>query len=53
MSSIRHHNSPPDSLLNHTCFFMHIRIHPISRRPYDTPNPKGEIRGLIPDKMEY
>jgi len=32
---------------------MHAHIHPIPRRDGDTPNPKGGVRGVIPDKMGY
>ncbi|MBW1706901.1 MAG: HIT family protein [Deltaproteobacteria bacterium] len=32
---------------------MHAHIHLIPRRDGDTPNPRGGIRGVIPDKMSY
>ena len=32
---------------------MHAHIHLIPRRNGDTPNPKGGVRGVIPEKMEY
>ena len=32
---------------------MHAHIHLIPRRDGDTPNPKGGVRGVIPDKMGY
>jgi len=32
---------------------MHAHIHLISRRQGDTPNPRGEVRGVIPEKMAY
>jgi diadenosine tetraphosphate (Ap4A) HIT family hydrolase len=32
---------------------MHSHIHLIPRRKGDTPNPKGGVRGVIPDKMDY
>ena len=32
---------------------MHAHIHFIPRREGDTPNPKGGVRGAIPDKMAY
>ena len=32
---------------------MHTHIHLIPRRDGDTPNPKGGVRGVIPDKMSY
>ena len=30
-----------------------LHIHLIPRRNGDTPNPKGGVRGVIPEKMEY
>jgi ATP adenylyltransferase len=32
---------------------FHTHIHLIPRRDGDTPNPKGGVRGVIPDKMGY
>ena len=32
---------------------FHCHIHIIPRRHSDTPNPKGGIRGVIPDKQSY
>ena len=32
---------------------MHSHIHLIPRRKGDTPNPRGGVRGVIPDKMDY
>jgi len=32
---------------------MHAHIHLIPRRDGDTPNPRGGVRGVIPDKMAY
>ena len=32
---------------------FHCHIHIIPRRHGDTPNPKGGIRGVIPDKQSY
>jgi ATP adenylyltransferase len=32
---------------------FHCHIHLMPRRAGDTPNPKGGIRGAIPDKMNY
>ena len=32
---------------------MHAHIHLIARRDGDTPNPRGGVRGVIPDKMWY
>jgi len=32
---------------------MHAHIHLIPRRDGDTPQPKGGMRGVIPDKMGY
>jgi len=32
---------------------MHAHIHLIPRRDGDTPNPRGGVRGVIPDKMSY
>ena len=32
---------------------MHAHIHLIPRRNGDTLNPKGGVRGVIPEKMEY
>lgn len=32
---------------------FHAHIHLIPRRKNDTPNPRGGIRGVIPDKMNY
>jgi len=31
----------------------HCHIHLIPRRKGDTPNPRGGVRGVIPDKMGY
>ena len=32
---------------------FHAHIHLIPRRDGDTPNPRGGVRGVIPDKMNY
>lgn len=32
---------------------FHCHIHLISRRDGDTPDPRGGVRGAIPDKMDY
>ena len=32
---------------------MHAHLHLIPRRRGDTPNPRGGIRGVIPEKMSY
>ena len=32
---------------------LHAHIHLIPRRQGDTPNPRGGVRGVIPDKMTY
>ena len=32
---------------------FHTHIHLIPRREKDTPNPRGGVRGVIPDKMNY
>ncbi len=32
---------------------FHTHIHLIPRRDNDTPNPRGGVRGVIPDKMDY
>lgn len=32
---------------------MHAHIHLIPRRDGDTPNPRGGVRGVVPDKMDY
>jgi len=32
---------------------MHSHIHLIPRREGDTPKPRGGVRGVIPDKMDY
>jgi len=32
---------------------MHSHIHLIPRRKGDTPNPRGGVRGVIPNKMDY
>ena len=32
---------------------MHSHIHLIPRRESDTPKPRGGVRGVIPDKMDY
>ena len=32
---------------------FHTHIHLIPRRENDTPNPRGGVRGVIPDKMDY
>ena len=34
-------------------FIMHAHIHLIPRRDGDMAKPKGGVRGVIPDKMEY
>ena len=31
----------------------HLHIHFIPRREGDTPNPKGGVRGVIPEKQQY
>jgi diadenosine tetraphosphate (Ap4A) HIT family hydrolase len=31
----------------------HAHIHLIRRRDGDTPNPRGGVRGVIPEKMGY
>jgi ATP adenylyltransferase len=31
----------------------HLHLHVIPRRDNDTPNPRGGIRGAIPEKMSY
>ena len=33
--------------------FMHCHIHLIPRRNGDTENPKGGVRGVIPEKQRY
>jgi ATP adenylyltransferase len=32
---------------------FHAHIHLIPRRDGDTPNPRGGVRGVIPDRMDY
>ena len=32
---------------------MHSHIHLIPRRKGDTPKPRGGVRGVIPNKMDY
>ena len=32
---------------------MHSHIHLIPRREGDTPKPRGGVRGVVPDKMDY
>jgi ATP adenylyltransferase len=32
---------------------IHAHVHLISRRHGDTPNPRGGVRGVIPDRMAY
>lgn len=32
---------------------FHAHIHLIPRRDGDTPNPRGGVRGVIPEKMSY
>ena len=32
---------------------LHAHLHLIPRRDGDTPNPRGGVRGVIPDKMSY
>ncbi len=32
---------------------FHTHIHLIPRREKDTPNPRGGVRGVIPEKMDY
>jgi ATP adenylyltransferase len=32
---------------------FHTHIHLIPRRDGDTPDPRGGVRGVIPDKMDY
>jgi|SRR3712207_8356366 len=32
---------------------MHAHVHVIPRRQGDTPDPRGGVRGVIPDKMSY
>ena len=32
---------------------FHAHIHLIPRRSGDTPNPRGGVRGVIPEKMSY
>jgi ATP adenylyltransferase len=32
---------------------MHAHVHLIPRRLGDTPNPRGGVRGVIPDRMAY
>ena len=32
---------------------MHAHIHLIPRRPGDTPEPRGGVRGVIPERMSY
>jgi ATP adenylyltransferase len=32
---------------------FHAHIHLIPRREGDTPAPRGGVRGVIPDKMDY
>jgi diadenosine tetraphosphate (Ap4A) HIT family hydrolase len=32
---------------------MHVHIHLVPRRNGDTPDPRGGVRGVIPEKMSY
>ena len=32
---------------------FHCHIHIIPRRQSDTPNPRGGVRGVIPEKQKY
>ena len=32
---------------------FHDHIHLIPRRDGDTPNPRGGVRGVIPERMDY
>ncbi len=32
---------------------FHMHIHLIPRRKNDTPHPRGGVRGVLPDKMDY
>ncbi len=32
---------------------FHAHVHLIPRRDNDTPHPRGGVRGVIPDKMDY
>ena len=32
---------------------FHVHIHLIPRRDGDTPNPRGGVRGVIPERMSY
>lgn len=32
---------------------MHAHVHVIPRRQGDTPDPRGGVRGVIPNKMSY
>jgi diadenosine tetraphosphate (Ap4A) HIT family hydrolase len=32
---------------------FHAHIHLISRRDGDTPSPRGGVRGVVPEKMDY
>lgn len=32
---------------------FHVHIHLIPRREGDTPQPRGGVRGVIPDRMSY
>jgi len=32
---------------------FHTHVHLIPRRPYDVPNPRGGVRGVIPAKQDY
>jgi len=32
---------------------MHVHVHLIPRYKGDTPNPRGGVRGVIPDKQSY
>ena len=32
---------------------MHCHVHLIPRRPGDSPNPRGGVRGVIPEKQSY
>ncbi|MBU0969392.1 MAG: HIT family protein [Proteobacteria bacterium] len=32
---------------------FHAHIHLIPRRNRDTPSPRGGVRGVVPDKMDY
>ena len=32
---------------------FHAHIHLIPRRDGDNPNPRGGVKGVVPDKMDY